>query len=64
MASPRSEAMWSFLAPRNLLDFQREAKLLRLEQQIIEDHRAGYDVDWLLDEWAARLADLRAGPVA
>lgn len=56
--------MWDRIAPRNLLDKQREAKLLLLEQQIAADHEAGYDIDSLLDEWAARVAALRSGPAA
>ena len=37
--------MWNYISPANLLTFQREAAIRLLDEQILEDHQAGYGVD-------------------
>jgi hypothetical protein len=58
--------MWSHLLPRNLLDFQRQAAIKALDDQIAKDHAAGYgtDVNALLDRRLQLMNLLRQGPTA
>jgi hypothetical protein len=49
-------AVWSYLTPRNLLDFQREAALRAMQDECRRLLADGYavDADRLLDEIAER----------
>lgn len=55
--------MWDHLPVHNLIHMQQIAAMKALERQMVEDARAGYDTDVLLERWE-QLRDQIGKPIA
>lgn len=47
---------------RNVIDFQRAARIKHIERQITADNAAGYPTDHLLDLRSMLVEEIRKGP--